>query len=49
MSSLGTFTLLASFVVACYAATISVVGARRRSLRLVESGVGAFNTWWPRC
>jgi cytochrome c-type biogenesis protein CcmF len=41
MSSLGTFTLLASFVVACYAATISVVGARRRSLRLVESGVGA--------
>jgi cytochrome c-type biogenesis protein CcmF len=41
MSSLGTFTLLASFVVACYAATVSVVGARRRSSRLVESGVGA--------
>ena len=41
MSSLGTFALLASFVVACYAATISVVGARRRSSRLVESGVGA--------
>jgi cytochrome c-type biogenesis protein CcmF len=42
MASLGTFALLASFVVACYAATISVVGARRRSTRLVESGVGAF-------
>jgi cytochrome c-type biogenesis protein CcmF len=41
MSSLGTFALLASFVVACYAATVSVVGARRRSLRLVDSGVGA--------
>jgi cytochrome c-type biogenesis protein CcmF len=41
MSSLGTFTLLASFVVACYAATVSVVGARRRSTRLIESGVGA--------
>ncbi|HEY8549702.1 MAG TPA: cytochrome c biogenesis protein CcsA, partial [Vicinamibacterales bacterium] len=41
MSSLGTFALLASFVVAAYAATVSVVGARRRSTRLVESGVGA--------
>jgi cytochrome c-type biogenesis protein CcmF len=41
MSNLGTFLLLASFVIACYAATVSVVGARRRSLRLVESGVGA--------
>jgi cytochrome c-type biogenesis protein CcmF len=42
MSSLGTFVLLATFVIACYAATVSVVGARRRSTRLVESGVGAF-------
>jgi len=42
MSSLGTFVLLASFVVACYAATSSIAGARRRSTRLIESGVGAF-------
>ncbi len=42
MSSLGTFVLLATFVIACYAATASVVGARRRSSRLVESGIGAF-------
>jgi cytochrome c-type biogenesis protein CcmF len=42
MSSLGTFVLLASFVVAAYAVTASVVGARRRSNRLVESGIGAF-------
>jgi cytochrome c-type biogenesis protein CcmF len=41
MANLGTFLLLASFVIACYAATVSVVGARRRSLKLVESGVGA--------
>jgi len=42
MSSLGTFLLLASFVVACYAAASSVAGARRRSTRLIESGIGAF-------
>jgi cytochrome c-type biogenesis protein CcmF len=42
MSSLGTFVLLAAFVVAAYAATASVLGARRRSSRLVESGIGAF-------
>ncbi len=41
MSSLGTFVLLASFVVAAYAAAISVAGARRRSTRLVDSGIGA--------
>src|SRR5262245_18445056 len=41
MSNLGTFALLALIVIACYAATVSVVGARRRSSRLVESGVGA--------
>jgi cytochrome c-type biogenesis protein CcmF len=42
MASLGTFLLLASFVVCSYAAAISVVGARRRSRRLIESGIGAF-------
>src|SRR6185312_10596180 len=42
MASLGAFLLLASFVVCSYAAVISVVGARRRSRRLIESGIGAF-------
>ncbi len=42
MPSLGTFLLLAAFVVASYAAVASVVGARRQSTRLVESGIGAF-------
>ena len=42
MASLGQFLLLAAFVVCTYAAVISVVGARRRSSRLVESGIGAF-------
>ena len=42
MASLGSFLLLAAFVVCSYAATASVVGARRNSRRLVESGVGAF-------
>src|SRR6267142_1996914 len=42
MASLGTFLLLATFVVCSYAAVISVVGARRRSRRLIESGIGAF-------
>ena len=42
MPSLGTFFLLSSFVVAAYAFAASVAGARRRSWRLVESGVGAF-------
>src|SRR4051812_32702409 len=42
MATLGTFLLLASFVVASYALSSSVVGARWRSRRLVESGVGAF-------
>jgi cytochrome c-type biogenesis protein CcmF len=42
MSNLGTFLLLASFVVAAYAFAACVAGARRRSARLVESGVGAF-------
>ncbi|MGE5360961.1 MAG: cytochrome c-type biogenesis CcmF C-terminal domain-containing protein [Bacteroidales bacterium] len=42
MASLGTFLLLASFVVCSYAAAVSVAGARRGSRRLVESGIGAF-------
>src|SRR3954465_11887123 len=42
MPSLGNFLLLASFVVCAYAIATSVAGARRRSRRLVESGLGAF-------
>jgi cytochrome c-type biogenesis protein CcmF len=42
MASLGSFLLLASFVVCSYAGVISVAGARRRSWKLVESGIGAF-------
>ena len=42
MASLGSFLLLSTFVVCAYAAVISVVGARRRSRRLIESGIGAF-------
>src|SRR6266481_1196126 len=42
MASLGSFLLLASFVVCSYAAVISVVGARRGVRRLIESGIGAF-------
>ena len=41
MASLGYFLLLAAFVVCAYAAAMSVAGARRRSSRLIESGVGA--------
>ena len=42
MAALGTFVLLAAFVVCAYAMAASVAGARRRSTRLVESGIGAF-------
>jgi cytochrome c-type biogenesis protein CcmF len=42
MASLGTFLLLSTFIVATYAAVISVAGARRRSTALIESGTGAF-------
>jgi len=42
VASLGSFLLLAAFVVCSYAAVSAVVGARRGSRRLVESGVGAF-------
>ena len=43
MPSLGNFLLLASFVVCAYAIATCVAGARRRSRRLVESGIGAFH------
>jgi cytochrome c-type biogenesis protein CcmF len=42
MPTLGTFILLAGFVTCAYAFAASVAGARRKSWRLVESGVGAF-------
>src|SRR6478672_9812722 len=42
MPALGSFTLLATFVVASYALAASVAGGRRRSRALIESGVGAF-------
>ena len=42
MPALGTFLLLAAFVVCAYAIAASVAGARRRSTRLIESGIGAF-------
>jgi cytochrome c-type biogenesis protein CcmF len=40
--ALGSFTLLATFVVAAYALAASVAGGRRRSRALIESGIGAF-------
>jgi cytochrome c-type biogenesis protein CcmF len=43
MASLGYLVLLASFVVCSYAVGVSVAGARRRSRKLVESGIGAFH------
>jgi cytochrome c-type biogenesis protein CcmF len=42
MASLGSFLLLASFVVCAYAAVVSTVGGLQRSRRLIESGIGAF-------
>src|SRR4051812_1048965 len=42
MATLGYYLLLSAFVVAAYAAAMSVAGARRRSNGLIESGVGAF-------
>ena len=42
MPALGTFLLLAAFVACAYAIAASVAGARRRSSRLIESGIGAF-------
>src|SRR5688572_24369864 len=42
MAGLGYYLLLTAFVVCAYAVAASVAGARRRSQRLIESGVGAF-------
>jgi cytochrome c-type biogenesis protein CcmF len=42
MAPLGSFLLLAAFVISAYAAAISVAGARRRSRGLIDSGIGAF-------
>jgi cytochrome c-type biogenesis protein CcmF len=42
MPALGSFILLATFVVASYALASSVAGGRRRSRALIESGIGAF-------
>ncbi len=42
MASLGSFILLATFVVASYALAACVAGGRRRSRGLIESGIGAF-------
>jgi cytochrome c-type biogenesis protein CcmF len=42
MPALGSLLLLASFVGCAYAIAASVAGARRRSRRLIESGLGAF-------
>ena len=42
MATLGSYTLLAAFVACAYAIVVSVAGARRRSLRMIESGIGAF-------
>jgi cytochrome c-type biogenesis protein CcmF len=42
MPQLGTLTLLATFVICCYASVVCVTGARRGSRRLIQSGIGAF-------
>lgn len=41
MATLGAVLLLSAFVISAYSAAASVVGARRRNSRLIESGVGA--------
>src|ERR1044071_2071798 len=42
MASLGYYLLLTAFVTCAYAMAASVAGSRRRSQRLIESGIGAF-------
>jgi cytochrome c-type biogenesis protein CcmF len=42
MAALGSFLLLAAFVISAYAAAVSVAGARRRSRGMIDSGIGAF-------
>lgn len=41
MATVGTYTLLAAFIFCAYAVAATVAGARRRSTRLIESGIGA--------
>src|SRR6187397_3228876 len=41
MATLGAIILLTTFVVCIYAAAASIAGARRRSGRLIDSGIGA--------
>ena len=43
MATLGYAILLTTFVVCSYAVGVSVAGARRRSQRLIDSGIGAFH------
>ena len=42
MATLGSYTLLAAFIASAYAVAASVAGARRRSPRVIQSGIGAF-------
>jgi cytochrome c-type biogenesis protein CcmF len=42
MPSLGSFLIIASLVACGYWIAAAVTGARRRSRRLIESGIGAF-------
>ncbi len=42
MATLGSYTLLAAFLACAYAIAASVAGARRRSPRVIQSGVAAF-------
>jgi cytochrome c-type biogenesis protein CcmF len=44
MSALGTFLILASFVLAAGALSASVVGARRGRQALIDGGMGVFHT-----
>jgi cytochrome c-type biogenesis protein CcmF len=41
MASLGYYLLLTAFIVSAYSLAMSVAGARRRSRRLIETGIGA--------
>ena len=43
MAPLGSYLLLAAFVICAYAATISVAGARRRSRRLISMRLKRFH------
>src|SRR4051794_5813929 len=44
MASLGSFLLLAAFVLASGAFAASLAGARRASRRLIDGGIGLFHT-----